>query len=203
MEDDFQNSILSQFPHIPAQELSDVVKHTMRKFSKRVGRTGKLDIAEKAQLAVRAHIRHCHTNYDKILQGGTTKHLARGQILDKIDDMARKWGWSPNSSISSKKNTAGTRNTGNHARRDTNSDHRRGKRSRGNNTLKEKKQRKRRASAAASAASSNRALAMNAVSVPQSRPAAPTPPPNDTDGDDSDLLSPYEDSGDDEDWVLD
>ncbi|KAI1138466.1 hypothetical protein F5Y05DRAFT_40625 [Hypoxylon sp. FL0543] len=93
MEAGFQGSILSQFPKIPKSELREILRHALRKHSGRVGRTGKLDLDEKAQLAVRARIRHHHTDYDKLLADKVSKDLARKQILKKVHDIAVEWGW--------------------------------------------------------------------------------------------------------------
>ncbi|XXG99685.1 peptide transporter ptr2 [Hypoxylon texense] len=90
---DFRASITSQFPEIPEGELTRIVEHATRKYSRRVGRTGTLDLAKKAQLAVRAHIRHLHTEYDKILADGALRDDARSRIYKKVEDVAMKWGW--------------------------------------------------------------------------------------------------------------
>lgn len=93
VKEDFRSSIVSQFPKIPEKDLTQVVEHATRKYSRRVGRTGKLDLAEKAQLAVRAHIRHRHTHYDKMLTDGTSRDDARSRIFGKVDVAAKEWGW--------------------------------------------------------------------------------------------------------------
>ncbi|KAK8118070.1 uncharacterized protein PG998_006351 [Apiospora kogelbergensis] len=65
----------------------------MLKGSRRVGRTGRLDIETKATLAVRAHIRHAHTWYDDMLRTKThTKGKARDAVLAKINEVAVLWG---------------------------------------------------------------------------------------------------------------
>ncbi|KAL7624867.1 hypothetical protein AAE478_004081 [Parahypoxylon ruwenzoriense] len=93
MEADFRHSILSQFPQIPSNELPKVVSQAMKKGSGRVGRTGKLDIAEKTRLAVHAHVRHTHTEYDKLLRNGVPREQARNQIREMVDKMMKTWGW--------------------------------------------------------------------------------------------------------------
>ncbi|KAK7952934.1 hypothetical protein PG988_013628 [Apiospora saccharicola] len=93
MEKQFREAILDQFPKTPAASVPLVVKRAMLKGSRRVGRTGKLDIETKAKLAVRAHIRHTHTDYDGMLRSKThTKNQARDVVLAKIDEVAKSWG---------------------------------------------------------------------------------------------------------------
>ncbi|KAK8124031.1 hypothetical protein PG999_003949 [Apiospora kogelbergensis] len=71
LEKQFRDAVLRQFPQTPAASLPLVVKRAMLKGSRRVGRTGSLDIETKATLAVRAHIRHAHTGYDDMLRTKT------------------------------------------------------------------------------------------------------------------------------------
>ncbi|KAK7906372.1 hypothetical protein PG985_016378 [Apiospora marii] len=93
LEKQFREAILKQFPKTPAASVPLVVQRAMLKGSRRVGRTGKLDIETKARLAVRAHIRHTHTDYDGMLRAKThTKNQARDVVLAKIDEVAKSWG---------------------------------------------------------------------------------------------------------------
>lgn len=93
LEKQFREAILDQFPKTPAASVPLVVKRAMLKGSRRVGRTGKLDVETKAKLAVRAHIRHTHTDYDGMLRAKThTKNQARDVVLAKIDEVAKSWG---------------------------------------------------------------------------------------------------------------
>ncbi|KAI1080775.1 hypothetical protein F5B20DRAFT_94276 [Whalleya microplaca] len=112
MNDEFRKSVLAQYPQIPTDELPKLVTYTMRKGSRRVGRTGKLEIAAKAQLAVRAYIRHCHTEYDSLLKNGVSRESAREQIHSKIDDVVNKWGWSSISVKAKDKRSAKPRDYG-------------------------------------------------------------------------------------------
>ncbi|KAI1390598.1 uncharacterized protein F4822DRAFT_426446 [Hypoxylon trugodes] len=90
-----KSAILGLFPQLPAEELPLVVKHATTKHSGRVGRTATKSIAEKASLAVRAHVRHLHTEYDKLLRSGTSRDDARKQVQKDIDAVLLKWGWKP------------------------------------------------------------------------------------------------------------
>ena len=42
-------------------------------------------------LAVRAHVRHAHTNYDELLMAGTDRLDARAQVREKIDRVLAEW----------------------------------------------------------------------------------------------------------------
>ncbi|KAI0123966.1 hypothetical protein BJ170DRAFT_598295 [Xylariales sp. AK1849] len=92
LERQFCDAVMKQFPKVPAETIPLIVARAMQKGSRRVGRTGTLDVAQKATLAVRAHIRHCHTDYDAILRQGVKKDDARKQTHDKIDKFVTSWG---------------------------------------------------------------------------------------------------------------
>lgn len=93
---EFEQVVLNEFPRLPLGELSKILEKALEKRKGKVGRTGQLSDHRKAQLAVRAHIRHCHTPYDKMLRasgkkGLKTKHLARQTVQKQVDDLAAAW----------------------------------------------------------------------------------------------------------------
>lgn len=90
-EDAFEKAIRRLFANIPSQDLAIILKRTLRKRSGRVGRTGKLDLDKKAFIAVQAHIRHCHTDYDKLTKA-TDRDAARRAIRDKVSKVLVEWG---------------------------------------------------------------------------------------------------------------
>ncbi|KAL7910850.1 hypothetical protein GGI35DRAFT_326634 [Trichoderma velutinum] len=95
-EDAFEAAILRLFSRIPKQDLTTILKRTLRKRSGRVGRTGKLDLDKKAYLAVQAHARHCHTDYDKLLaRASQDRDAARRTIRDKVSKLLIEWGGDP------------------------------------------------------------------------------------------------------------
>lgn len=95
-EDAFEAATLKLFPKIPKQDLTTILKRTLRKRSGRVGRTGKLDLDKKVYLAVQAHARHCHTNYDKLLaQASQNRDAARRAIRDRVSKLLIEWGGDP------------------------------------------------------------------------------------------------------------
>lgn len=88
----FEQTLLNLFPKTPKQLIPQIVKHATQKRSGRVGRTGKVGLEEKVKLAVRAHIRHCHTDYDKLLKEGTNRETARNMVWKRVSEVATGWG---------------------------------------------------------------------------------------------------------------
>jgi hypothetical protein len=83
-----------QFPTMPDVDKGLVLKHGFKKYSGRVGRTGSLPLQKKVMLAVIAHIRHVHTNYDALLQAGQPRESARKATWNTIEGVMREWGCS-------------------------------------------------------------------------------------------------------------
>lgn len=86
-------AILQRYPRCPADEARRIAEHTGRRSSGRVGRSAAgraLDVAA-VDLAVIAHIRHEHTQYDELLMRGTERLDARAQIREGIDRVLAKW----------------------------------------------------------------------------------------------------------------
>jgi hypothetical protein len=63
------------------------------KYSGRVGRSAaaKQFNEEMILLAVRAHVRHRETNYDKLLGSGWSRSTARSEVNDRVDEMIESW----------------------------------------------------------------------------------------------------------------
>ena len=64
-----------------------------RKYSGRVGRSAAAkDLDPQAiRLAVIAHIRHSHTNYDELLMETGHRQFARDQVRAQIDEVLARW----------------------------------------------------------------------------------------------------------------
>lgn len=93
LESQYEDAILEAFPKIPKQLIPDIVRVATAKHSGRIGRTGTLDMAQKARLGVRAHIRHNHTDYDRLLKGKDIgRNQARQLTSAKTNDVMRQWG---------------------------------------------------------------------------------------------------------------
>ncbi|SPQ26155.1 7f7a0d29-a8fb-4c4e-a63c-6fb4ae5e3291 [Thermothielavioides terrestris] len=91
----FEEAILKLFPRIPKAELPQILKHSLKKHSRRVGRANAVALQDRVKLAVRAHIRHMHTDYDMLLKQGTSRSVAREKVWDRLNEVARAWGGRP------------------------------------------------------------------------------------------------------------
>jgi len=89
----FAKRIRELFPHCPAGQEQRVAEHACAKYSGRVGRSAaaKALDEESVTLAVRAHLRHAHTNYDGLLMQGCDRAEARQQVRAKVDEMESQW----------------------------------------------------------------------------------------------------------------
>jgi hypothetical protein len=89
----FTSAIRTQFPACPPHAAAEIAAHAALRGSGRVGRSAagrELDPGA-VKLAVIAHIRHLHTNYDKLLMEGMERQEARERIRDKVQDVLRRW----------------------------------------------------------------------------------------------------------------
>ena len=89
----FAEKILSLYPDCPLEESRTIAAHACRKHSGRVGRSAaakQLD-ADAINLAVKAHVRHAHTRYDRLLAQGRERSEARADVADKVAEVLRLW----------------------------------------------------------------------------------------------------------------
>lgn len=86
-------SILEQYPACPPDEARCIAAHAGQRSSGRVGRSaaGQALDPHAIDLAVIAHIRHEHTDYDQLLMQGTARQDARTLVGDTIDRVAMMW----------------------------------------------------------------------------------------------------------------
>lgn len=87
----FRRAVKKLFPEAPDGAVPKVVARAMEKRSGRVGRSSKIDIEQKAKMAVVAHIRHCHTDYDKQLRQGGGRWEVRDEIRDQVNEILDSW----------------------------------------------------------------------------------------------------------------
>jgi hypothetical protein len=89
----FEARLLEMYPGCPPEEARSISEHACEKHSGRVGRSAAAkELADDAiTLAVRAHIRHVHTPYDRYLDGGMDRAEARGIVGRRIDEVAEEW----------------------------------------------------------------------------------------------------------------
>ncbi|OJD19575.1 hypothetical protein AJ78_00432 [Emergomyces pasteurianus Ep9510] len=82
----------NQFPAMPVDTLETVLGHAFLKGSRRVGRSGKVEREEvKVGLAVDAHIRHVHTDYEKLLEDGVERADARERVWGTVKKVRALW----------------------------------------------------------------------------------------------------------------
>lgn len=91
------NKLKEQFPGCPTKEAEQIAAWTCRKHSGRVGRTAaaKEFDPQALLLAVIAHIRHEHTNYDELLMERGDRGYARGLVRNEIDEVLGLWRQPP------------------------------------------------------------------------------------------------------------
>jgi len=89
----FAEQIVSLYPGCPRDEAEQIAAHACRKHSGRIGRSAaakKLD-AEAIELAVKAHVRHLHTRYGRLLAQGWDRHDARTAVADQVAEVMDRW----------------------------------------------------------------------------------------------------------------
>ena len=89
----FTRAILDQMPGCPPVEAREIAAHACAKHSGRVGRTAAAkDLDPQAvRLAVIAHVRHTHTDYDRIVERTRDKRDARSRIRPRLDAVLGEW----------------------------------------------------------------------------------------------------------------
>jgi hypothetical protein len=89
----FAGAIRQQYPRCPAREALQIAEHACRKYSGRVGRSAaaKEFSPDAVRLAVIAHIRHVHTDYDELLLRYADRMTAREQIWDQVSEILKDW----------------------------------------------------------------------------------------------------------------
>lgn len=89
--DEFQTALVKEFPDMPKDQIPVLLKQTLAKRQRRVGRTSTKNLTERVRLAVYAHARHCHTNYDQLLRDGVAREDARKRIFAKVRGVVKHW----------------------------------------------------------------------------------------------------------------
>ena len=87
----FEEELLQHFPCVPRDLIPGIVEHTLKKRSRRVGRTSKMGMREKVTLAVAAHVRHRRTDYDKLLREGMPRDEARKHVCEPQNKILKQW----------------------------------------------------------------------------------------------------------------
>lgn len=70
-----------------------IAEHAGQKYSGRIGRSAAAkDLNTNAiDLAVRAHVRHRHTQYDELLACGTERNHARALVAATVEKYVNQW----------------------------------------------------------------------------------------------------------------
>jgi hypothetical protein len=90
---EFARAIRAQYPRCPAREATQIAEHACRKYSGRVGRSAAANEFDEAaiRLAVVAHIRHAHTEYDELLASYYDRETARAKVRAEVSAILDKW----------------------------------------------------------------------------------------------------------------
>jgi hypothetical protein len=89
----FARAVRERYPSAPPGVEKTIAEHACRKYSGRVGRSAaaKAFDAEAVFLAVQAHVRHAHTDYDELLFRYGDRHLARQEVRGWIEEILATW----------------------------------------------------------------------------------------------------------------
>jgi hypothetical protein len=96
----FAAQVQAAYPGCPAEEAEAIASHACQKYSGRVGRSAaarQFD-PEAIKLAVTAHVRHRHSQYDKYLGLGWERGEARRAVGGAVQEVLERWssgesGW--------------------------------------------------------------------------------------------------------------
>ena len=94
---EFATQIRARFPGCPAEKGAEIAGHACQKYSGRVGRSAMAKEFDAAaiDLAVRAHIRHSHTDYDRLLNRGMDRADARSAVAARVAEVEARWQQTP------------------------------------------------------------------------------------------------------------
>jgi hypothetical protein len=89
----FAATIRRVFPSVPLREADQITARACEKYSGRVGRTAAAKAFDEGtvHLAVRAHVRHAHTDYDRLLADGLSPSDARAEVRGTIEAVLDRW----------------------------------------------------------------------------------------------------------------
>lgn len=89
----FAENIRNWFPKCPSEEARQIAEHACRKHSGRIGRTAAAKEFDRnaIDLAVRAAVRHRHSEYDELLQKGVGRFEAREKVRARVDAKLKEW----------------------------------------------------------------------------------------------------------------
>lgn len=91
--EEFSERIRRYCPACPQQEAETIAKHACEKYSGRIGRSAAAkEFNDSAmELAVRAHVRHTRTEYDRLLARGWERDEARTAVAAAVAEVMDRW----------------------------------------------------------------------------------------------------------------
>ena len=89
----FAEHVKRIFPGCPAQKRDTIAEHACLKYSGRIGRSSAARQFDETaiELAVRAHVRHQHTDYDELLARGQERSEARAAVRAAVEAILDGW----------------------------------------------------------------------------------------------------------------
>ena len=89
----FAKRVGELFPGCPAAERQAIAEHACQKYSGRIGRSAAAkELREEAVgLAVKAHVRHARTPYDRLLARGADRDEARARVASDVAKCLDRW----------------------------------------------------------------------------------------------------------------
>ena len=89
----FAGHVQRVFPDCPAQKRDAIAEHACLKYSGRIGRSAAARQFDETaiELAVRAHVRHQHTDYDELLARGQERSEARAAVRAAVEAILDGW----------------------------------------------------------------------------------------------------------------
>lgn len=90
---EFAQETSELFPNCPPSDAAKIAQHACQKYSGRIGRSARAKQfdPEAIALAVRAYVRHRHTQYDDLLAEGWERLEARHAVGGQVDEILTRW----------------------------------------------------------------------------------------------------------------
>jgi hypothetical protein len=89
----FAMKVQQLYPQCSLNTAMAIAEHACAKYSGRVGRSAAAKAFDEnaIRLAVRAHVRHVETPYDKLLMSGWERVEARSRVQEQVESVLVKW----------------------------------------------------------------------------------------------------------------
>jgi hypothetical protein len=89
----FAKALRQRYPSCPAGREQTIAEHACRKYSGRIGRSAQAKAfdPQSIDLAIRAHVRHTETDYDRLLAQGMDRHRSRQLVSGAVDAVLANW----------------------------------------------------------------------------------------------------------------